>query len=419
MNILEKISEFFKKNKKTILTLLIGALIFLFGFLFLKYLMPLLYPFVIAYVIALILQPIINFLSKKAHIPKKLSIFILVTSAVFLFGFLIYKTGSRIFTELKVLAANITSFVSEMNENSDLVDKVIEDIASKIPFIDVRENLRAVWANIDDILTDALSKLASQIANLDNLVPAITKIASFVPRLLIDTIITIVSAFYFSHDLKKVNGFFAAQMPDKVKQFGRLVKAEFTSTTGKYIKAYSLIILITFAELFVGFTILDIKYAFILAFLTSIIDVLPVLGTGTVLIPWAIYNLVVGDIFLGVGLIVLYLVITVVRQIMEPKIVGTYIGLYPLVTLICMYVGLKLMGIVGLFLFPITVIIAKNLNDSGVIRLWKNPSSDEIDDKKKKRTGLNVFFGRMKKKKASESEKNHENQNESGDDKNV
>lgn len=401
----DKIATFFRNNKKTIYTLLAGVIIFIFGYVFLKYLMPLIYPFVVAYVVALILQPIINFLSKRAHFPKKLSIFILVIGVVFLIGFLIYKTGSRLYYELKILAANITSFVSEMNDNSDFVDKVIEDIASKIPFIDVRENLRAAWTNIDEIIKNALSTLASNIANIDTIIPAITKIASFVPKLLIDTIIVIVSAFYFSHDFKKINGFFAAQLPDKVRNFGKLVKTEFTATTGKYIKAYSLIILITFAELFVGFTILDVRYAFIFAFFTAIIDILPVLGTGTILIPWAIYSLIIGDVFLGVGLLILYLVITVVRQIMEPKIVGTYIGLYPLVTLICMYVGAQLMGVVGLFLFPITIIILKNLNDAEVIKLWKNPPPDENDKKTKEKMTVKTFLSKVKKKKSSDDEK--------------
>ena len=210
--------------------------------------------------------------------------------------------------------------------------------------------------------------------------------ATSIPKMFLDTIIIIISAFYLSNDFKKVNGFFAAQLPEKVRDFGKIIKREFASTTGKYIKAYSLIIFITFAELFVGFTILDIRYAFVLAIVVAIVDILPVLGTGTVLIPWAIYSLITGDLFHGIGLLILYLVITIIRQVMEPKIVGSYIGLYPLVTLMCMYAGMQVMGVFGLFLFPITVIILKNLNDSGAIKLWKNPPEDEtVDDKKAKK----------------------------------
>ena len=117
-----------------------------------------------------------------------------------------------------------------------------------------------------------------------------------------------------------------------------------------------------------GFSILGVEYSLLLAVITAIIDVLPILGTGTVLIPWGIISLFQGNFVLGIGILVLYGVITLVRQIIEPKIVGDYIGLYPLVSLICMYVGLRLFGIVGLFLLPISVIMLKNLHDKGIIK---------------------------------------------------
>ncbi|HBL85459.1 MAG: sporulation integral membrane protein YtvI [Clostridiales bacterium GWF2_38_85] len=382
-----------EKNRKLLTGLCIGVLIAAACYVAVKYLLPVLYPFVIAYAVALILQPIINFLNKKAHVPKNLSVLLLVLAVVFVFGFIIYQIGDRIYYELQVLANNIKGFVDEMHNDSTKMDKLIEDIASKIPFIDVRDNLKNAWANIDEIIAGALSSFASQIADFETIMPAITKVATFIPKLLIDTIIIIISAFYFSNDFKKINGFFAAQMPEKVRKFARLVKAEFTSTTGKYLRAYALIILITFTELFVGFTIFGIRYALLIAFITAIIDVLPVLGTGTVLIPWSIYNMIIGNWFMAVGLIILYLLITIIRQVMEPRIVGAYIGLYPLVTLICMYAGLKLMGIFGLFLFPITIIILKNLNDAGVIHLWKMPPPDENAGKsKKKKISLSDFL---------------------------
>ena len=374
MNLSERISQFFERHKKTIQTLFFGVVVALVLFVFFRYLMPLIYPFVVAYVIALILQPIINFLSKKARVPRKLSILVLVLAVISLVGFLLFKTGEKIYIELTVLASNIQSFLSEMSENSEMADEFINNLASKIPLFDTREILHTIWNDIDKILKEALGKVST---NLGTIIPQITKFAASIPKLFIDTIIIIVSAFYLSNDFKKVNGFFAAQLPEKARDFGKIIKREFASTTGKYIRAYSLIIFITFAELFVGFTILDIRYSFVLALLVSVVDILPVLGTGTILIPWSIYSLLTGDLFHGIGLLVLYLVITIVRQIMEPKIVGSYIGLYPLVTLMCMYAGLQLFGVFGLFLFPITIIILKNLNDSGVIELWKNPNEDE------------------------------------------
>ena len=123
------------------------------------------------------------------------------------------------------------------------------------------------------------------------------------------------------------------------------------------------------------------KYALLIAIGIAIIDVLPVLGTGTVLIPWGVILILTGSVGRGIAILALYLIVTVIRQILEPKIIGEYIGLYPLITLISMYAGLQAFGIVGMFLFPITVIILKNLNENGSVHLWKAPPGMEMEKK--------------------------------------
>jgi predicted PurR-regulated permease PerM len=127
----------------------------------------------------------------------------------------------------------------------------------------------------------------------------------------------------------------------------------------------------TFAQLLIGFLILRIPYALTLAALIALIDILPVLGVGTVLVPWAILLLVRGDTYTGVGLLLMFGIIWIIRQISEPRIVGHSVGLSPLVTLIVMYAGYHFMGFGGLFVFPLVMILLKNLHDIGVLRLWR------------------------------------------------
>ncbi|MDR3645587.1 MAG: AI-2E family transporter, partial [Clostridia bacterium] len=129
---------------------------------------------------------------------------------------------------------------------------------------------------------------------------------------------------------------------------------------------------ITFTELCIGLGLMRVSHVVMIAALIAIVDILPILGTGTVLVPWAIIELVVGRQIFGLMLLLLYAIILVVRNILEPKIVGYHIGLYPLVTLIAMYVGLQAFGAVGLFTFPITVIVIKHMHDTGRLRLWKD-----------------------------------------------
>lgn len=117
------------------------------------------------------------------------------------------------------------------------------------------------------------------------------------------------------------------------------------------------------------------SYIFVISLVTAIIDIVPVLGTGTVLVPWLLFSFLVGDTGLGIGLLVMYVVITVVRQVIEPKLVAGQLGLPAFVTVIAMFLGVKLFGFIGLFLLPMTIIFAKLLNDKGIIHLWKLPES--------------------------------------------
>ena len=140
----------------------------------------------------------------------------------------------------------------------------------------------------------------------------------------------------------------------------------------------------TFAERAVGFSILGLPYALLSALVIALVDILPVFGTGTVLVPWSVGAFFTGNTKLGLCLAALYGIITVIRQIAEPKILGSSVGMHPLATLLAMYIGLKLCGIGGLFLFPIGAVILKNLNESGFIRLYKMPETDDTERIKKK-----------------------------------
>jgi predicted PurR-regulated permease PerM len=155
------------------------------------------------------------------------------------------------------------------------------------------------------------------------------------------------------------------------------IKNSLFSTIGKYLRSYSVLMLITFVELLVFFLIFSIKPALTLAFLIAIVDILPVLGVGTVLIPWAAFYLLSGSPWQALIIACIYIVITVVRQILEPKVIGDHVGMLPILTLFCIWVGLKLFGFGGVFLIPIMVVVLKNLHDSGMIHIWKVPKENE------------------------------------------
>ena len=129
---------------------------------------------------------------------------------------------------------------------------------------------------------------------------------------------------------------------------------------------------ITFIELSIGLTLIDINHAVLVAFIIALFDILPVLGTGGIMIPWTMLTALQGNYTIALGLLVIYVVITIIRNIIEPKIVGSQLGLHPVVTLCSMFVGAQLLGVIGLFGFPIALSLLRYLNDHGVIKLFRS-----------------------------------------------
>ena len=402
------INERLKKLGVVLLTAVVVAAILFVTF---KYALPIVLPFVVAWVVALVLQPIINFLSKKAKIPKWLSVIVLVLATLFLLSWAIYAIVVRSSTELLSLSKELLDAFENFSTDPNGIDAFIDKLNSFVPFFDFSGFLYNVWNNLDEYIASTLKNLVSLVSS--SVVPLITKIVMAIPNAFVFFIITIISAVYISIDFKKINSFIAYQFPEKARDFLRMVKEQFVQTIGKYVRAYSLLILITFSELFVGFSILGVHYSFIIALITALVDILPVLGTGTILIPWGVYMLISGNYFMGVGILILYVIITVVRQILEPKIVGSYVGLYPLVTLMAMYIGTKVMGFFGLFLFPIAIILLKKMNDDGHIRLWKVPP--EIADAPEKKTSVERIREKLKARK--EKKNNDPKSSSDGDNK--
>ena len=149
------------------------------------------------------------------------------------------------------------------------------------------------------------------------------------------------------------------------------IKEYIAGTLWVCVRSYALIMSITFVELSIGLTLIRIDHAILVAFVIAIFDILPVLGTGGIMILWAILTAIQGNYPLALGLLVVYLVITVIRNIIEPKIVGSQLGLHPVVTLCSMFVGAQLFGVIGLFGFPIGLSLLRYLNDHGVVRLFR------------------------------------------------
>ncbi|MBO5869972.1 MAG: sporulation integral membrane protein YtvI [Clostridia bacterium] len=348
-------------KKFAVVTLYVSVGIALLYILF-HYLWGAVLPFIIAYLFAECFRPIVKYSESHKNFPKKsvvLFVVLLATGAIIM---LIYAVTRQIFIEISELTARIKETVTLIRTDENFARETINKICNMIPFVDLHERLWEMRANLDEELWNMLISLGENMSG--TLISFVGTAAAFIPKALFATIVVIFATYYFALDRVRINNFFLSLFPKKTRPLLKSARDTLAEAVGKYLRAYGLLFLITFGELLLAFMFLDVEYSFVLALVISLVDVLPVLGTGTVLIPWGIIALIIGNYGLGIGLLITYAITIVIRQVIEPKIIGKFIGLSPIAALASMYIGLKLMGLLGLFAFPLGAILIKRIYDT-------------------------------------------------------
>ena len=330
-----------------------------------RYAVPVLMPFLLAFLVAFILKPVINHLSKRTGLNRR------TVSILTLIGFYVLLVAALIILGTRIVVLLRDAFYMLPSIYETVVAPALESLQNVIENA-VRALNPQMLEAVDDFGQELNSALGSLITSFSTAaVGALAGAATGAPGKLVDTIITIVASFFCVVDYYKITNFIARQLTDRGRDILFKVKNCAVEVLFKFGRAYALLLTLTFVELLIGFSLLRIPYALLLALVTAIVDILPVLGTGTVLIPWAIGALILGNFPLAIGLGVLYAIITVVRQTMEPRVVGKQIGLHPLVTLISMFVGASLFGFVGLFGLPVGITILIQLDREEGFKLFK------------------------------------------------
>ena len=332
--------------QKTASIVFCAAMAVVFFFLVGKYVVAILAPFLIAWVIALLASPAANAIAARTRLPRKLAV-ILLLLIFFALLVLLFTLGiHRLTAELGRLAERFASG----DQLSRLMDD-IESVGDRLPFLEGDGKLRESLDNmINSLLREAGSAFASAVTSFA------TGLLRATPSIMLFVVVTVISSFYFALDLEAVHRSLVALLPGNLAERLPTLKRRVRLFAVKYLRVYLFLMFITFCELFAGFSILRVEYAFLLALAISVIDIFPVLGVGTALIPWSIVKLFDRDFRMGFGLLILWAVITVVRQIAEPHFVGESIGLHPLLTLVGMYIGFRLFGIPGMLLSPALII---------------------------------------------------------------
>ena len=347
--------EFAKKVAVTLLVIIAFVLIPLLIY----YTLPYFAPFIFALIFALLLDPFNQWLMKwlkvNRPIASNISYFLFLGGAILFSYFLITKIISEAYELIKFIQRNIPNIQFWVNDAA----QQINDMISVFP------------PELGIQITQAITGFVNQLSSINLLstwgLQTIVITAS-IPNFFFTVLIFFIALYMINLDLGNITRRFFSYFKEDSKPKAIAVLSDLRGATIGFLKAQIILSTITYIVSLAGLLILDVRYAMVLALLIVVVDILPILGTGSVLVPWGLFWITQGDIFLGIGLVLLFIVITVFRKIIEPKVLGGRIGLGPLSTLVSIWIGFKVMGVLGVFLAPLLIILYKALIKAKVIQ---------------------------------------------------
>ena len=330
-----------------ILVLIVVYLIFKLGIF--------LFPFTLALFFSIMTQPFSRFLEKKLKFSQKIATIVSIILFLVIFLGFISLSALRLSGEIYKLSINLNKYSKEAQS---LWNTAIDKVYSLLGYFPEGFD-EQVKNSINGFIRMGTSKLGSFINSLINFITSI-------PTIILYICITILSTFFISLDKNKIMAFLEQQFPKSWIKKVYNIKREMFNVLGSYIRAQIILMTICFFELLISFNILsflkfNLQYPLIFSIVICIIDALPILGAGAVLLPWSLISFVTGDINLGLALLVIYFLVLSVRQMLEPKLISQNLGVHPLVTLISMYSGFKFFGVIGFLIGPVVMIILKNV----------------------------------------------------------
>lgn len=338
-------SIFVTKLKKIGIFVVIFTLLFALFFFTLKYTLP----FVLGLLIALSTKKFNLFLQKRLKISSGISSIITTTIVFSILGTIITLIVYKATSESILLLARMPS----IEIISVYIDKLLIDITELIGQIDpvvvnkIYEYLQALLSQVLSIAGGILNSILSVVISL--------------PTMFLIAVITFIATYLISKDYRLFsNSFYSIFSKDGKSKMRSIIESSISMTIG-YAKAYSIVVFITFVEVLIGLSILNINYALIISILCAIFDMLPIIGMIMIFIPIILYNFYIGKSIVAIGVIVLFIVVTVVRQIIEPKIVSQTLDLHPLLILAAIFIGLKVSGVIGMIYFIALLVAYKVL----------------------------------------------------------
>lgn len=359
-------TEVFQKFFRAILV--IGSILTIIVVIY--YSFPFIYPILFAYILALLFQPIVLWFEKRMKFPKVPSIVITVacflsicTGALFLAITELYQGTIFLADKIPNHYQQFVLYLESMFNTHIL--PMYEKVLSYIDSLDqgYQETVKNYIATISDLIASGgASFLQAAISNIPMFIAAI-------PSSVTNIVFILIASCMISYEMDRIHSFFKGAFPTHIQSIQNKIASHFKLAVVGYFRAQLILVFTTACIILIGLLILQVEHALTIVLFAAIADIIPYVGTGIIFIPWIMFCFITGNYTLTIGLSILYGFVVILRQILEPKVLSSSIGIHPLVMLIGMFIGLKVLGFIGIFLSPILLVLFKGLMETGVFHL--------------------------------------------------
>ena len=346
------------------LTSLSVAIILIIAWGAVKYLLPCLLPFIFAFFTAWLLEPVTYFFRNRFHFRRSFASAICVLFVILAVTGILSLLVSRLAYQGIQFFKELPSLLSGLPELFSVLESKLDGYVKSSP------------PEIQKYLTVALDGLSQRITEIpielsEKVLATLSKWAGNTPAVLLFCTAYAIGSYFISRSYTDIRKFLIRQIPPHHRQTARNLKRDLLDSFISWLKAQLTLLGITFLELTLALTLMGFRYAVLISLLIAAVDALPVLGTGVIMFPWAAVLALMGDMPHAFGMTVTCLIVTLARSFLEPRLVGAKFGIDPAATLLSMYTGFRICGVMGMVLFPLMLLMLKQMNDKGYIKLWK------------------------------------------------
>ncbi|MBS4177246.1 sporulation integral membrane protein YtvI [Lederbergia citrea] len=343
-------------KKKYLISILLIILIVLVMF----YILPVSVPLIVAFITALMLDPLTKIVQAKFKLKRQLSIIIVFTLFTLLLGSGIFFIVTKVIGEGIKLIEDTPIYINNLTDMWHSYEEHFQNAAKDFP-----EEVVTAFTEEANNLFETFKTSLKQYVNIEK----ISAFLSYIPNYLVSFLVYLIALFMFMIDLPRIRSSIYEYMTEKTSEKVSFMTSRLSSVVFGFFKAQFLVSIIIMIAAFIGLILIAPKVAIVMTLIIWIIDLIPIIGSIVILAPWSLYHLLTGNIALGTKLAILAVILLIIRRTVEPKVMGKHMGLSPLSTLISMYLGLKLLGVLGLILGPTLLIVFKSAKEAGLIKM--------------------------------------------------